>query len=151
MRIFLTPLLGAFNVDLLANFASLKYINISDCQKVDPDKFTSEIGSCKEVVQIVMVGCKQFTHWQIIKICSSLPKLTSMNALNCTTLISVHAYQIVTTADKLMVLKVEPKWIKDDKCNWSQLVNMFMDIDFGPKVKKFVKTKSLSLQYKKVK
>ena len=145
---FLTPFLGAFDVDLLPMFVNMKVLDISECTKIDADKFTEHIGSCKEVMQLNMDGCTQFTPLQIIEICCSLPKLKHLSALRCKPLISVHAYKIADSHPNMIALKVEPKWLKEDKWNWSQVVNIFMDTNFGPKVKAYVKTKNLSLKLK---
>ena len=85
-----------------------------------------------------MKGCKQFTEYQIVAMCKGLPNLVHLDALKCNGLLSVSAYQIITTSQIIKALKVEPKMPEADKKNWSQLRLMFLSINFGPAIQLLV-------------
>ena len=134
----LSPLLGSFQPHIIESMINLKHVDISCCITVDPKMFTDAIVKCTKVEELVMKACTQFSEYQIIALCKGLPKLIHLNALKCTGLMSVSAYQIITTSQIIQVLKVEPKMPNADKKNWCQLRLMFLSIDFGPSIRRLI-------------
>ena len=120
MKILISPLVGAFKPDLVTAMVNLQHIDISHCC-IEPKMFIDAIVQCSKIEEVVMTGCQQFSEYQIVKMCKGLPKLIHLNALDCSGLMSVSAYQIITTSQIIKVLKVEPKMPEADKKNWSQL------------------------------
>ena len=60
---------------------NLKFVELSGCDSIEPDSFVKGISECTKLEQIVMRFCTQFSEWQIVEMCTSLPNLTYVDAL----------------------------------------------------------------------
>ena len=138
LLVYLTPLIGPFDGIFFSKMRNVVDVRIPGCNKVDPNTFVDAIVEAKQIEEVDITGCKQFNEYQLVRMFKSLPNLVQVFALETTGILSVSAYEIVTNARKIRVLKVVPKFPIVDKKNWSQLHCIFLHIDFGEKVKAII-------------
>ena len=142
MTVKLSPLVGSFNSDILQYMTNLKVIDLSGCTTVKADDFVATVVDCKNLTTVVMQSCPQFSKWQFVKIGTSLPKLYHFDLQNSKTMLSVNAFQIVTTAKMIKNLLVEPNKDPSELKNWCQLKATFLNVNFGQKVRELVAKKT---------
>ena len=137
LTVDLTQIYGGGNDQVIKLMTELENADISGCCKIVPADYIDSILNCTKIMKFQMIGCEQFSEYQIIDICTSLPNLTYFDASNCKGLQFVSAYVILCNAKNLKVFRVEPKY--DFECkDWAKLKQMFPDIEFGDSVNKLI-------------
>ena len=112
-------------------FPQIRHLDISGCTNIDATLFVDCIPQCKDLIQIEMVGCKQFSSSQMVRIMSNLPKL---EWVDCTMASQIHfcdTYTIVCALICLRAINVEPNLSFSPIPDWHKLVSTFLSVQFG--------------------
>ena len=137
----MTKLYGGFSAATMQQMDDIVRVDISFCFDLNACDFVQAILGCIDITKLEMVGCKQFTEYNIVDICTSLPNLEYFDARACSGLQYVNAYVILTNARKLKQFKVNMKFPEYEKKDWLKLKFTFPEVSFGEQLEKFLLAK----------
>ena len=137
----ISKIYGGTNSAVIQKMVNLESIDISFCCDIDASDFANGLIGCMKLKKVEMVGCKQFTEYHLVDICTSLPKLEYFDGRGCSGLQYCNANVILTNARNLAVFKVNMKYPDYEKKDWAKLKGRFLHVHFGEQIEKFLKEK----------
>ena len=142
----LTPEVGPFTAAVLIYFQDLQELDISCCQKIDANLFCDCIVACKQLKKLIMVGCKQFSEYQVVKFVPNLPMLRYFDLSKCAQITYCSAYVILSNLHCLQKINMEPKDILQIRDSWKNLIRIFRDVHFGVDVMRYFQHYGISIR-----
>ena len=141
LQVDITKIYGGSSSGALHKMVNLESIDLSFCCDINPADFVEGLLGCMKIKKLEMVGCKQFTEYNIVDICTSLPNLEYFDGRACSGLQFSNANVILTNARKLQVFMVNMKYPQFEKKDWAILKGRFLNVDFGEQIERFLKQK----------
>ena len=133
LNVYMSRIYGYYNTAFLKVMANLEKTVIS-YSHLDPREFIDAAIDHIELKELHMVGCGQFSEFQMIELFCCLPNLEVIDATCTCGILYVSAYVICCNLRKLKMLKVEPKFPFEERFDWAKLQAIFHHINFGKKV-----------------
>ena len=130
LTVDITDIYGGFSAFTLQNMSDIICVDISGCCTINPSDFIEGLLGCIQIEKLKMVGCKQFSEYNIVDICTSLPNLAYFDGRNCSGLQYVNANVILCNGRNLKVFKVEIKYPDYERKDWVKLKNRFPHVHF---------------------
>ena len=106
----------------------ISYSHLDACEFIDA---AINVISLKE---LHLVGCGQFSEFQMIELFCCLPNLEVIDGRGTHGIPYVSAYVICSNLKKLKKYYLEPKFPFEERFDWAKLKSTFQDIDFGAKI-----------------
>ena len=138
LKVDITDIYGGFSRMIMAKMDDIFRVNISGCDNLNPSEFTEAILGCLKMERLDMVGCTQFTEYNIVDICTSLPNLVHFDARQCSGLQYANANIILCNLRQLKIFKVEMKYPEYERKDWCKLKMTFPDVHFGEDIEEFL-------------
>ena len=141
LKVDLTHIYGGFSEFTLDKLSEVFAVDISGCTTLNPCEFVEGLMGCIDLEKLVMVGCHQFSEYNIVDVCTSVPYLKYFDARKCSGLQYANANVILCNVRKLKVFKVEIKYPEYERNDWQKLKLRFPDVYFGEEVEELLQSK----------
>ena len=109
----------------------LTHINLANCFDLDTRITLESLVECRNLEEIILINCTQFSEQELTRLLSSLLKLEYVDCTGTQEMIFCNGLAIVCSLVNLRNINLEPKYIYFERKDWQRMMSNFKHITFG--------------------